>query len=168
MYIYKITNKSNDKVYIGQTTQKDPQQRWREHCRSSGTVSILNKAIVKYGRDNFTFEIILCSLDILELNKQEIRLIKEYNSLTPNGYNILEGGNNMVHSEYMIECIRKANSKPILRICPESQEKIEYVSIVAAARNGFTENSIRRCLRGTLKHHKGFVWKYKRQVRKKA
>ena len=30
MYIYKITNDINNKVYIGQTVKK-PEERWKEH-----------------------------------------------------------------------------------------------------------------------------------------
>ena len=30
-YIYKITNKLNNKIYIGKTEHINPEERWREH-----------------------------------------------------------------------------------------------------------------------------------------
>ena len=47
--IYKITNKVNGKVYIGQTT-KSLKKRWTEHVYTNPTRKyLLHKAIQKYG-----------------------------------------------------------------------------------------------------------------------
>ena len=55
--IYKITNKVNHKIYIGQSSQ--PEERFKQHCYSLTTYkSLINKAINKYGKENFDFEII--------------------------------------------------------------------------------------------------------------
>jgi hypothetical protein len=35
MFIYKITNTINKKVYIGQTRQKRPISRWHEHISTA-------------------------------------------------------------------------------------------------------------------------------------
>ena len=94
--IYKITNKINGKIYIGQST--NIMKRWNQHylgafLKDSEQNNLLHKAIKKYGVTNFYFEIEeLC--DIEDLNKKEIEYIKFYNSLQPNGYNIVQGGNN--------------------------------------------------------------------------
>lgn len=53
--IYKITNNINNKIYIGQSVHI--KRRWAEHCKPSSD-SLISKAIKKYGKDNFTFEII--------------------------------------------------------------------------------------------------------------
>lgn len=88
--IYKITNLINGKLYIGQSIR--PNHRWWEHCnkaeRHLDNYPIHN-AIRKYGKDNFTFEILEWTA---EYNLREYELIKEYNTLYPNGYNVLEGG----------------------------------------------------------------------------
>ena len=92
--IYKITNKINGKVYIGQTIH--PNRRWMEHkqkARHGQDKYLIHLAINKYGEENFTFEIIEWTKDF---NNEEKRLIKEYNSITPNGYNISEGGDNCI------------------------------------------------------------------------
>ena len=45
----------------------------------------------KHGVDKFTFEILIICFDE-DLVKYEKEYIKKYNSQTPNGYNILSGG----------------------------------------------------------------------------
>lgn len=85
--IYKITNKINNKSYIGQSVHIEI--RWREHIRKG---NLIHKAIKKYGVNNFTFEI-LEECKINELNEKEEYYIKKYNTIIPNGYNIEEFSN---------------------------------------------------------------------------
>lgn len=87
--IYKITNKINGKVYIGQSI--DIERRWKEHIQRDRTnTSLIHLAIIKYGKDNFDFDIIEeCSQS--ELNEKEQYWIKYYNSFE-NGYNLTRGG----------------------------------------------------------------------------
>ena len=89
--IYKITNKINNKVYIGQSIHIE--ERWKQHINA--TISgeqVLYKAFRKYGLENFTFEIIEECLQS-KLDEREIYWSKQYNSLVPNGYNMIECGN---------------------------------------------------------------------------
>ena len=97
-FIYKITNLINNKVYIGQTMQK-PLDRWYRHCQKSNLSDAeknmaIKKAIFKYGKDNFKFEVIEtindCSRTLL--NEREIYWISQYDSYN-NGYNCTLGGN---------------------------------------------------------------------------
>lgn len=83
--IYKITNLINQKIYIGQSSHIE--QRWKEHCRNSSS-SLISKAIKKYGKENFSFEIIELCLEE-ELDEKEAQYIKIYNSIVPNGYNVI-------------------------------------------------------------------------------
>ena len=84
--IYKIENNLNHKIYIGQSTNIE--RRWKEHCRKSKK-SLISQAIQKYGVENFTFQIIIQTENLSELNNLETFYIKKFNSLTPNGYNII-------------------------------------------------------------------------------
>ena len=76
MGIYKITNLINKKCYIGQSVHIE--RRFREHCNSN-TNSYIHRAIQKYGKENFTFEVIEeCSLN--QLDEREKYWILFYNS----------------------------------------------------------------------------------------
>lgn len=92
MIIYKITNRINGKVYIGQTKQS-LQKRWNNHCGKNSHCSILHLAITKYGAENFTVEQIDVACNKDELDKKEIYWIAHFDSIAPNGYNISSGGN---------------------------------------------------------------------------
>lgn len=87
--IYKIENKINNKVYIGQS--KNPERRFQEHCKNVNYKSLIYDAIKKYGVNNFNFEILGWYEDY---NDKEKYYIKLFNSLAPNGYNLAEGGEN--------------------------------------------------------------------------
>lgn len=91
MVIYKITNRLNNKVYIGQTI-RDLATRVQEHRRKAN--SLVGKAINKYGIENFTIEEIYTATSIEDLNDNEVYYISQYNCLAPNGYNLCLGGGN--------------------------------------------------------------------------
>jgi len=93
MIIYKTTNKINNKVYIGQTTQR-LEKRISSHIRESKIDKNrpFLSSINKYGVDSFTFEIIDSANNLDELNDKEIYWIDFYGSVSPNGYNITGGG----------------------------------------------------------------------------
>lgn len=84
--IYKIENLINHKVYIGQSIHIE--RRWLEHCQQSAK-SLIGEAIQKYGKENFSFQILKEVEDVSCLNSLESYYIQQYNSLAPNGYNIV-------------------------------------------------------------------------------
>jgi group I intron endonuclease len=95
MYIYKITNKINNKVYIGQVYNKTIMDRFNRHIKdaSSKSRSYIDRSIYKYGRDNFVCELIDTATSLQELNEKEKYWIKYYNSTDRNiGYNLTPGG----------------------------------------------------------------------------
>jgi len=92
MIVYKITNKINGKIYIGQTVQ-DLNIRFNAHCYKGSGCTKIYRAIRKYGKENFTIEIIEVCDSIESLNKAEEYWIKEYSSIE-NGYNLTTGGLN--------------------------------------------------------------------------
>lgn len=90
--IYKIENKINHKIYIGQSV--NPTKRFRQHCNANKYNSLITKAIEKYGERNFSLEVLGWYEDY---NEKEREFIQQYRSLAPYGYNILEGGQDPPH-----------------------------------------------------------------------
>lgn len=90
--IYCITNIANGTKYIGQT-KIGANNRLAKHIKASdGGNMILNKAIRKYGKDNFVIEEIETGIKSQrELDEKEINYIKEYKSKY-NLYNVADGG----------------------------------------------------------------------------
>lgn len=95
MYIYKITNLLNNKVYIGQVYNKSIYDRFKRHISEAKPTSksYIGRAIAKYGFENFTIEEIDTANTLEELNEKEKYWIKYYNSTDLNyGYNLTPGG----------------------------------------------------------------------------
>lgn len=109
-HIYKITNILNGKIYIGQTCQKNPTNRYYKHLTFSrkNDPGPLYKAIRKYGEQFFKFELLFCCENIENCNFMEIYFIKEYKSKTDqNGYNVMSGGDQYSPTEEYCENLSK-------------------------------------------------------------
>jgi group I intron endonuclease len=94
-YIYKITNRADNKIYVGQTIH-DVEARWKDHLKKGSNCRYLKSAINKYGVDNFEFKLVCITFDN-QLDDMEIKYIEKYNCLVPNGYNLRLGGNSGRH-----------------------------------------------------------------------
>lgn len=160
-YIYLITNKINNKQYVGQTKQK-LKYRWNQHIntirRDCEFYMILHRAMYKHGVKNFDFaelehvctdsEESLCK----QLNQKEIDYIDKYNTLKPHGYNMTQGGNYV--SPTCLKPVKAYNYKG---------ELIGYFdSIVDGAEflcDGIVDN-ISLCCEGKRRYVKGVVWRW--------
>lgn len=159
-YIYCIENLINCKKYIGYT-KNDIETRWEQHLSKTHHKednSILHLAIDKYKKENFRVYLVCVeygtTVDELmkNLKKSERMYIKIYNTLSPNGYNILLGG----------------ESVPINRITPVYQYTMDgilinsYSSITEAIQiNNFNDNprssKIGRCIKANHCAF-GYLW----------
>lgn len=106
-YLYRITNKINGKIYIGQTVQ--PKKRWNQHKTSTASDTpkmIISYAIRKYGNEAFEFEIIAGCKTWEDANETETILVAQYNSRVPSGYNVALGGINAPKTEEWKQMMR--------------------------------------------------------------
>ena len=153
MIIYKIENKINGKVYIGQTVQP-LYRRIKNHFGKHSDCNAIAGAIKKYGKDAFLVDVIEQCSDIEELNKAEVENIEKYNSLYPNGYNLREGGHNYKLSDEQKEKISKTlKSKGIV---PPSRKgttisEDHKKAIGKAARRPKSKEQIEKWKRNTTK-----------------
>ncbi|MEO6303076.1 MAG: GIY-YIG nuclease family protein [Bacteroidia bacterium] len=99
MIIYKLCNKINSKIYIGQTSRTlnirlvEHKNRLKYYKEKGKTNSKLYNALSKYGFENFEVEIIDKASTIDLLNEREKFWISFYNSELQ-GYNSTDGGLN--------------------------------------------------------------------------
>ncbi|RAP50214.1 MAG: hypothetical protein BZ138_06895 [Methanosphaera sp. rholeuAM270] len=103
-FIYLLTNKINEKKYVGQTS-KTVEERWKRHVSEAHSYIInpdgkaytaaMDQAIAKYGEENFTVSELECCL-IRVLDNREIYWIQQYDCCVldnkGNGYNVSRGG----------------------------------------------------------------------------
>lgn len=90
-YIYKATNLITGKSYIGQTNNPI-KRRYVHHSLRAEDDCLFHRAIQKYGKESFEWEILLIVGTKAQANEAEMRLIHEHNTFKPNGYNMTKGG----------------------------------------------------------------------------
>ena len=156
-YIYTITNKTDNKTYVGQTIG-DLERRWKGHLKKGSNCRYLKAAINKYGVDNFVFKLVCITFDN-QLDDMEIQYIEKYNCLAPNGYNLRLGGNSGKHhveTKQKIAETLKTKQFDIegnrLNSFDSCKEAADYV--------GISRTSISRCCNDNAKTASGYVWKY--------
>jgi len=116
--VYKHTNLTNGKVYIGVTRQK-PSRRWRGGQGYRDQPLFWN-AILKYGWDGFSHEILERKITEQAIHEAEINYIKHFRSADRlYGYNIANGG---VGSEKFSIIYRKNLSTARKARPPHSEE----------------------------------------------
>jgi len=148
--IYRIQNKLNGKVYIGQTINGLSSRMSSHLCNGRKKGGGIDSALVKYGIDNFEISILTTAEDIEELNRLEILHIEKENCIAPNGYNLHTGGNNYKCSEITKERLRK--SAIGRKMSEETKKKMSEKGKVRI----FTEEhklNIRKAVAGKEKAH---------------
>lgn len=146
--IYKIENLINNKIYIGQSIEIE--NRFHKHLNANDNFYI-HKALRKYGKDNFTFQIIEeCSPKLLD--EREKYWIEYYNSLVPNGYNMIPGGSNGAGLAKGESVEQYDFNGELIAVYPSANQ--------ASICTGIDHWSICACCRGEYKRAGNFIWKY--------
>ena len=139
--IYKIKNRINGKMYIGQTVSHKlnngkyrpfgEQGRFRQHISDATNntkkkqCTYLNNAIRKHSPSSFEIELLEHCLP-KDKNDLEIQLIAQYNTLYPNGYNLTKGGK---QTEILPEQKKKLMLKTQEQFFEKKLEKFKNVYI---------------------------------------
>lgn len=165
--IYKITNKLNNKCYIGQNTFIE--KRWKDEVNGQINSLIFND-FKKYGLENFSFEI-LEECENGKLNELEKKYIEKFDSVK-NGYNIQPGGygsgsgrtleEQKEHHRNEMKEWRKNNSKLEKKIKHKYWEK-NKVKIKAKRKENWDEY-----YKKNKQHYKEYYEKNKKELIEKA
>jgi len=113
--IYKITNNVNGKIYIGKHQTMKPDDSYM------GSGRLIVNAIKKYGKNNFTKEVLFVFDNEEEMNLMEKKLITEDFCLREDTYNLGVGGEGgphfkgKTHSEKTKELIRNDENAKMRR-----------------------------------------------------
>lgn len=172
--IYKITNKINGKIYIGQTRQAKPKNRIAEHfTKRVKNPSMLYLAAKKYGRNNFEWEIIASADSQDNLNYLEKYFITFYRSLTKeHGYNICIGGTDAATKEVIwtldavkADALKYKSVKEWQEYSPSSVQRAysqgwakEVTSHMVFTQNPANFWSYEKCLESALKYRNRTDW----------
>lgn len=95
--VYKISNRINNKVYIG-ITSIGIKERWYAHISCSRHTDNYNnpmyKDMIEFGVENFFIELLESNISKDDRDEREMFYIQKFNSKYPNGYNMTDGGFN--------------------------------------------------------------------------
>ena len=89
--IYMVICTPTRKAYVGQTINF--KKRQYNHNETSSHCFAIHNAIQKYGKESFEWHVIENNIPIEDLGYREIFWIASLNTISPNGYNIRNGGN---------------------------------------------------------------------------
>ena len=90
--VYLRTNLVNGKQYVGQTVNFENREYHWHNLKNRYAGKLIDNARKKYGTKCWAVEILKECNTQEDLNKWEMFYIKEYNTKTPNGYNLTDGG----------------------------------------------------------------------------
>lgn len=183
-YVY-LHESPSEKVYVG-ITRTSLRKRWQKgKGYLTGSQPLFEKAIRKYGWDNFRHKIVLEGVSIREAKYTEKYLIRWY-KLHNKSYNITDGGDNTSpninhkgknnpmygrHETNPMYGIKGSDNPNSIRIYQYSLEGIfmkSWGSIIEAARHyagvqgseRSNANGIITSLKGKKTSALGFIWRY--------
>jgi group I intron endonuclease len=156
--VYAHINKTNGKIYIGQTCQK-PEKRWNGG-KGYKQSYYFYQAIQKYGWDGFDHEVLASNLTKTEADNFERLLIKKFDLLNPNnGYNLQDGGSYGRPSDISRINIKKAAQKRNLNEEWRLKQSQSHIGLQVGEKNGMfgkkhTEEAKQKQKEASLgKHH---------------
>jgi group I intron endonuclease len=128
LYIYKITNIINGKIYVGKHSAKNIENSYM------GSGIAIRRAIKKYRLDNFRKEILCICENEKKLNEMEIFWIAKTGSFN-DGYNMTKGGEGALGYKPTEDVIKRA-AESRARYYEENQSAREILSEKARERIG--------------------------------
>ncbi len=142
--VYKATHIDSGRSYIGITSQRPAELRWRQHVwdaqNPKRSKAALQNAIRKYGPGAFKFKVLCVVNSADEARRNEQRLIAEHGTMRPNGFNLTTGGEMSVGFHLSEETkqklreinIRRCNGGPAMPSRPREVRSAQMKAYYAA------------------------------------
>jgi group I intron endonuclease len=127
--LYRLTSPSG-KAYIG-ITSKTADERWSVHQMRvrEGRSQAIQKAIRKYGAENFKVETLVIADDWQYLCDLERKAIIAFGTRAPTGYNLTAGGEGVLDRVHTEEAAKNMSAGQLLRQQrPEEREKMKLAA----------------------------------------
>lgn len=148
-YIYKVTDVTNNKVYVGQSCQPN-KRRWQHLSNRKEDDCLFHRALVAHGKENFIWEIVDKADSLKEASELEKKYIRKFNSFKPNGYNMTKGGDG--------GCMW--NARPVVRFTLDGEYVERYDSAGEAIKDGFHDSDVLRCCKQLSCQCKGYAFMF--------
>jgi group I intron endonuclease len=168
--VYRITCLATHKLYIG-VTAFDIHKRWHEHeyiARRKKSKSTLHSAIRKYGSKSFIVAPVFSAFTRESAYDAEQKLITDYNTLLPFGYNMTIGGEgssikgrkHSAETKYKMSltALGKKKSSEHIRKLSEAKKGAKHTTVQATAhriamqREGFKKRGKPQPLHAVIAH----------------
>ena len=130
--VYKVVNKTNKKIYIGQTKETLKRRKLVHESRArKGSTTKFHKDLMKYGFSNFKWEVLEETTTRKEAREKETYYIRLYNTVET-GYNCNYGDGCPIGRPVKPETIAKLKEKAIGRVFlyrrgPNAKDSKEYI-----------------------------------------
>lgn len=140
MLVYLATNKVNGMQYVGLTTMSLGRRKtyhFDAARRGRGSKKTIQEGIRLHGKENFAFERIDTANRLDELQKKECFWIEKLNTLWPNGYNVMAGGQ-IGGSEFYMKPVKAFGvSYPSLRALHNAHPTLHYCTLSRRIQTGW-------------------------------
>lgn len=172
--VYKITDKTNNKVYIGVTSQ-DIENRLKGHISKAegGSTLKLHKMIMEHGKENFVISCLEITTDNKIAPELEKKYVKLFQSNNPDyGYNTSEGGEYVMITEAMRiamsegqkDCSKPRLRKGVIQFASTGEFLKEFSGMTEASdATGVSRAAILRMLKGEIKRgskSNPYLWRW--------
>lgn len=159
MIIYLFTNLITGQQYVGKSVNKFIDRyigcKWWEKPSNK----YIKNSVNKYGLENFKVSILEFDIETrTKLVEKEKYYIKTLNTLYPNGYNYLPGGEEIVHTEETKRLIAERQAKDFVFFNHKTQTMINVHNLAKFCRdNKLSATMMNNVASGKYKIHKGFT-----------
>ncbi len=158
-YLYKVTNKVNNKIYVGVHKTKNLDDGYM------GSGKVIKRSIEKYGLENFEKEILEMFETLEEMYTREKEIVNEEFLAREDTYNLRRGGNGGF--DYINKDLTREQRQSFGKFGGEIGGKIHKQKLI---NDSNYKNIVSERMRNTQKKYKqnGLAWGYNQDMNERS